>query len=114
MTGPVLGTSLGDSVWGSAGVVLLSWEAVDFGQRKPASTSHSQTSLAKNQAALTELDVASRRDAFLTVLAAVNRFARRAPTSSSQIFSDTVRTLVQNQLRPRRRSRPRPAIATAR
>ena len=35
MSGPVLGTrSLGDSVWGSAGAVLLSWEAVDFGQRK--------------------------------------------------------------------------------
>src|SRR5712692_903370 len=28
MSGPVLGTrSLGDSVWGSAGAVLLSWEA---------------------------------------------------------------------------------------
>ena len=35
MTGPVLGTrSLSDSVWGSAGAVLLSWEAIDFGQRK--------------------------------------------------------------------------------
>src|SRR5207302_5480336 len=35
ISGPALGTrSLGDSVWGSAGGVLLSWEAVDFGQRK--------------------------------------------------------------------------------
>src|SRR5207302_3100006 len=35
ISGPVLGTqSLGDSVWCSAGGVLLSWEAVDFGQRK--------------------------------------------------------------------------------
>src|SRR5205823_10094154 len=35
ISGPVLGTrSLGDSVWGSAAGVLLSWEAIDFGQRK--------------------------------------------------------------------------------
>src|SRR5712671_7960719 len=35
ISGPVLGTrSLGDSVWGSSAGVLLSWEAVDFGQRK--------------------------------------------------------------------------------
>src|SRR5436853_7925051 len=51
MTGPVLGTrSLGDSVWGSAGAVLLSWEAVDFGQRKAGvDVARAQTSLAKNQ-----------------------------------------------------------------
>src|SRR5215217_6486672 len=35
ISGPVLGTrSLGDRVWGSAAGVLLSWEAVDFGQRR--------------------------------------------------------------------------------
>src|SRR5438045_39858 len=33
ISGPVLGTrSLGDSVWGTTAGVLLSWEAVDFGQ----------------------------------------------------------------------------------
>src|SRR5437588_314277 len=49
MSGPVLGTrSLGDSVWGSAGAVLLSWEAVDFGQRKAGvDVARAQTSLAK-------------------------------------------------------------------
>src|SRR5260221_2640642 len=72
MTGPVLGTrSLGDSVWGSAGAVLLSWEAVDFGQRKAGvDVARAQTSLAKNQTALTQLDGASAAaDAFLHVLA---------------------------------------------
>src|SRR5437899_4220399 len=61
MTGPVLGTrSLGDSVWGSAGTVLVSWEAVDFGQRKAGvDVALAQTSVAKNQTALTELDVAA-------------------------------------------------------
>src|SRR2546428_1141716 len=104
MTGPVLGTrSLGDSVWGSAGAVLLSWEAVDFGQRKAGvDTARAQTSLAKNQAALTELDVASAAaDAFLTVLAADESVrAARANVERLQVFANTVRTLVQNQLRP--------------
>src|SRR5260221_3049974 len=104
MTGPVLGTrSLGDSVWGSAGAVLLSWEGVDFGQRRAGvDTARAQTSLAKNQAALTELDVASAAaDAFLTVLAADESVrSARANADRLQIFSNTVRTLVQNQLRP--------------
>ncbi len=104
MTGPVLGTrSLGDSVWGSAGVVLLSWEAVDFGQRKAGvDVALAQTSLAKQQAALTELDVASAAaDAFLTVLAAEESVrAARANVDRLQVFASNVRTLVQNQLRP--------------
>ena len=104
MTGPVLGTrSLGDSVWGSAGAVLLSWEAVDFGQRKAGvDVARAQTSLARNQAALTELDVASAAaDAFLTVLAAEESVrAARANVDRLQVFSNNVRTLVQNQLRP--------------
>src|SRR5437867_3897615 len=73
ISGPVLGTrSLGDSVWGSAAGVLLSWEAVDFGQRKAGvDVARAQTELAKHRVALTELDVASAAaDAFLTVLAA--------------------------------------------
>src|SRR5437762_12821347 len=73
MSGPVQGTrSLGDSVWGSAGAVLLSWEAVDFGQRKAGvDVARAQTLLAKNQSELTELDLTSAASvAFLTVLAA--------------------------------------------
>src|SRR5438552_9377928 len=104
LTGPVLGTrSLGDSVWGSAGAVLLSWEAVDFGQRKAGvDVARAQTSLAKNQTVLTELDVASAAaDAFLTVLAAEESVrAARANVDRLQVFASTVRTLVQNQLRP--------------
>src|SRR5713101_3186980 len=34
ISGPVLGTRSYDSVWGSAAGVQLSWEALDFGQRK--------------------------------------------------------------------------------
>jgi len=104
ISGPVLGTrSLGDSVWGSAAGVLLSWEAVDFGQRKASvDVARAQTELAKNQTALTELDVASAAaDAFLTVLAAEESVrAARANVDRLQIFTSNVRTLVQNQLRP--------------
>src|SRR5438128_7579423 len=104
MTGPVLGTrSLTDSVWGSAAGVLLSWEAVDFGLRKAVvDIARAQTELAKSQAALTELDVASAAaDAYLTVLAADESVrAIRANVARLQVFADNVRTLVQNQLRP--------------
>src|SRR5437868_2563646 len=104
MTGPVLGTrSLSDSVWGSAAGVLLSWDAIDFGQRKASvDVARAQTSLAKAQVALTELDVASAAaDAFLTVLAADEGVqAARANVDRLQVFANAVRTLTQNQLRP--------------
>jgi outer membrane protein len=104
MSGPALGTrSLGDSVWGSAGGVVLSWEAVDFGQRRAGvDAAKAQSSLAKNQTALTELDVASAAaDAFITVLAAEESVrAVRANVDRLQVFANNVRTLVQNQLRP--------------
>jgi outer membrane protein len=104
MTGPVLGTrSLTDSVWGSAAGVLLSWDAVDFGQRKAAvDIAKAQTSLAKQQTALTELDVAAAAaDAFLTVLAADEGVrATHANVDRLEVFGGSVRTLVENQLRP--------------
>ena len=103
ISGPVLGTRSYDSVWGSAAGVLLSWDVVDFGQRRAAvEAARARASLAKAQSALTELDVASAAaDAFLTVLAADESVrATRANVDRLQVFADTVRTLVQNQLRP--------------
>jgi len=104
ISGPVLGTrSLTDSVWGSAAGVLLSWEAVDFGQRKAGvDVARAQTSLARAQTALTELDAAAAAaDAYLTVLAAdESARAARANVDRLQVFANIVRTLVQNQLRP--------------
>src|SRR5262249_53223939 len=92
MTGPVLGTkSLDNSVWGSAGAALLSWEAVDFGLRKATvDVARAQTSLAKNRSTLAELDVASAAaDAFLTVLAADESVrAARANVDRLQIFAN--------------------------
>jgi outer membrane protein TolC len=58
--------------------------------------------VATNQAALTELDVASAAaDAFLTVLAADETVrAVQANVDRLQVFADSVRALVQNRLRP--------------
>src|SRR6266508_4827286 len=103
ISGPVLGTRGADSVWGTAGGVLLSWDAVDFGVRKAnVDVARRQTDAARAQAALTELDVAAAAaDAFLTVLAADESVrAAQANIDRLQVFTTNVRTLVQNQLRP--------------
>jgi len=103
ISGPVLGTRSYDGVWGSAAGVLLSWDAVDFGQRKASvDVARAQSSLAKAQTALAELDVAAAAaDAFLSVLAADESVrAARANVDRLQVFADAVRTLVRNQLRP--------------
>lgn len=103
ISGPVLGTRSSDGVWSSAAGVLLSWEAVDFGQRKAGvDAARAQGTLAQARAALTELDTAAAAaDAFLTVLAADEAVrASRANVERLQVFADAVRTLVDNQLRP--------------
>src|SRR5438093_13130563 len=103
ISGPVLGTRAYDSVWGSAAGVQLSWEALDFGQRKAnVEVARAQSSFAKAQTDLTALDVAAAAaDAFVTVLAADEAVrAIRANVARLQVFADNVRTLVQNQLRP--------------
>ena len=116
MSGPVLGTrSLGDSVWGSAAGALLSWQAVDFGHRAGIDVARAQTSVAKSQTSLTELDAASAVDAFLTVLPRKSRFVRRVRMSIGW-RSATTSARGQNQFRPApinrapRRNWPSPGI----
>jgi outer membrane protein TolC len=103
ISGPVLGTTSMDSVWGSAAGVLLTWEVIDFGLRHASvQAAQAQTTVAKARSELTDLDVgAAAADAFLTVLAADE--AVRAASSNVdrlQVFDGAVRTLVANQLRP--------------
>ena len=103
ISGPVLGTRSYDSVWGSAAGVQLHWEAIDFGQRKAGvDVARAQTSFRTAQSELMQLDVAAAAaDAFLSVLAADETVrAAQANVDRLQVFADTVRTLVQNQLRP--------------
>ena len=103
ISGPVLGTRSYGGVWGSAGGVLLSWDAIDFGQRKAnVDVARAQSSLAKARIELTRLDVAAAAaDAFLTVLAADEAVrAAQANVERMQVFAISVSTLVSNQLRP--------------
>jgi outer membrane protein len=103
ISGPVLGTTTSEGVWGSAAGVLLSWQAVDFGVRKAnVQAARAQAAQANAETALTELDVtAAAADAFVSVLAADEAVrAARANVDRQQTFAESVRTLVQNQLRP--------------
>jgi outer membrane protein len=71
MTGPVLGTNSGQSVWGSAVGTLVSWEPVDFGLRRAsvdaAKAMRDRTNAEGN---VTKLRVAgTAAGAFLTIAA---------------------------------------------
>lgn len=102
ISGPVLGTKSYDSVWGSAGGVLLSWEPFDFGFRKAnTDLSRALTHQAEAVVEVTRLDVASSAaDAFLSVLAAEQTVrAAEANVERLQVFARTVHVLVDNQLR---------------
>lgn len=104
ISGPVLGTqSYGDSVWGTAAGLQLSWNALDFGLRRAnVDVARAQTSLASAEADLTQLDVeATAADSFLTALASDEAVrAAQANVDRLQVFATSVHTLVQNQLRP--------------
>lgn len=103
ISGPVLGTESPDTVWGSAAGALLSWEAIDFGQRKATvDVAHAERALATARNDLTQLDVAAAAaDAFLTVLASDEAVrAARANVDRLEVFANVVRVLVRNQLRP--------------
>src|SRR5258708_6480782 len=103
ISGPVLGTHAYDGVWSSAGGVLLSWEAVDFGLRRAGvDVARAQRTVAEARRDLTQLDVAgAAADAYLTVLAADEAVrAARANVDRLQVFANIVTTLVTNQLRP--------------
>ncbi|HYU80612.1 MAG TPA: TolC family protein [Vicinamibacterales bacterium] len=102
VSGPVLGNETLDGVWSSAGGLLLSWEAIDFGRRAATvDQARAESTLAESERKVTELDVASAAaDAFLQVVAAdATLSAARANVQRLEVFANSVRALVQNQLR---------------
>jgi len=102
ISGPVLGTKSFDSVWGSAGGMLVSWEPFDFGQRKAnVDFARAVTRQAEANVELTRLDVAaSAADAYLTVLASEQTVrAAQANVERMETFANAVHVLVENQLR---------------
>ena len=84
MSGPVIGTNNGGSVWGSATGLLINWQPFDFGLRRAqvasatASRDRANASVERSQ-----LEISSAAaDAFLTLLAA------RQTKSSAQVAVD--------------------------
>ncbi|MBZ5515529.1 MAG: TolC family protein [Acidobacteriia bacterium] len=103
ISGPVLPSTSGRSVWGSAAGLLFTWEPFDFGYRH--ATVNSARSLEQQSAAqqeVTRLAVATNAlDAFFDLLAAEeNVRVAEANVRRWQIFNTSVHTLVDNQLRP--------------
>ena len=102
ISGPASDSASSSSIWGSAGGLLLSWEAFDFGLRG-ASVDLARTLVTRANAGaeLTRLDVGVRTaDAFLRLAAAQETVrAARANVERQQVFAESVAALVKNQLR---------------
>jgi outer membrane protein len=118
VSGPVLGTQTHDGVWSSAGGLLLSWEAFDFGRRGTAvDVAKADAGAADARRRVTELEIAAgTADAFLRVVAARAALdAVQANMRRLEVFANTVRALVENELRAgAERSRAEAELATAR
>lgn len=103
MSGPVIGTNNGGSVWGSAAGLLISWQPFDFGVRganiRAATSIRDRTSAANQQ---TQLDVAiSAADAYMTVVASQSaRTAALAAVNNWETLRKTIHALVSSELRP--------------
>jgi outer membrane protein TolC len=103
MSGPVLTSTSGESVWGSAAGALFSWEPFDFGLRH-ATVAGAEAAVARARAgeALTRLDVQTAvGTAFLNIVGAQRAVAAlQADFDRRDLLSRAVHTLVDNQLRP--------------
>ncbi len=103
LTGPVLATASGESIWGTAAGAFFSWEAVDFGLRR-AGVDRAEAALARARAGetVTRLDVQTAvANAFLAVAAAERTVAAaQADVDRRDVLMRSVQALVDNQLRP--------------
>jgi outer membrane protein TolC len=103
MTGPVLGTNSGQSVWGSAVGALVSWEPIDFGLRGASvDVAKATRDRANAEVNVTKLQVAgTAADAFLTIAAAEQTVvAAKAGVERAQVLEQVIGTLAKNELRP--------------
>jgi outer membrane protein len=103
MSGPVIGSNNGGSVWGSATGLLVNWQPFDFGVRH----ANVQASLAaRDEAAAalqrSQLDVGTAAaDAFLTLIAAQQtEKSAAAAVDSWDVLLRSIHALASSQLRP--------------
>jgi outer membrane protein TolC len=103
MSGPVIGSNNGGSVWGSATGLLVNWQPFDFGLRHAnvqAATAAKNKASAAVQRSQLEVSTAAA-DAYLTVLAATQtKKAAQAAVDSWETLRQSVHALVAAQLRP--------------
>jgi outer membrane protein TolC len=103
MSGPVLSSTSGQSIWGSATGALFSWEPVDFGLRD-ATVRGAEAAVVRARAdeAMTRLDVQSAVGAtFLAVVEAEQAVAAvGADVARRDVLARAAHTLADNQLRP--------------
>jgi outer membrane protein TolC len=103
MSGPVIGSNNGGSVWGSATGLLVNWQPFDFGARhanvQAAMAAHDKAAAAND---LTHLQVGlASADAYLTVLAAGQmRIAAQSAVDNWETLRQSVHALAASELRP--------------
>jgi outer membrane protein TolC len=102
ISGPVLGTNDGTSVWGSAAGILVSWEPFDFGRRgalvRSAEATRRRAQLSAERARFETITATAA--AFLTVIASEQTVqAAQAAVDRAQILVRSVRALVNAKLR---------------
>ena len=103
MTGPVLGTNNGGSVWGSAAGLLVIWQPFDFGLRHANVTA---ARAGKDRAAatsdLTQLEVsAAAVDAYISLIAAKQtEKAALAALDSWDVLLRSIHAMTMAELRP--------------
>jgi outer membrane protein len=103
MSGPVIGTNNGGTVWGSATGLLANWQPFDFGLRRANVTAAAAArDKARAGTERTELEVtAGSADAFLTELASIStETAATAAVQNWDTLQTSIHALVSAQLRP--------------
>lgn len=103
ISGPVLPSASGDTVWGSAAGGLLSWEAVDFGLRRAmVREAEAAVERARAEEGLTRLAVQNAVGAaFLDVVSADHGLrTAEADVQRREVLARAAHTLADNQLRP--------------
>jgi outer membrane protein len=103
MSGPVIGSNNGGSVWGGATGLLVNWQPFDFGMRHAkVESAAAARDRANADAQRTQLEVSSAAaDAFLTVLAAGQaQSAAQVAVDNWETLRKSIHALTTAELRP--------------
>jgi outer membrane protein len=103
MSGPVIGTNNGGSVWGSAAGLLVNWQPFDFGMRHAkVESAAAARDRANANVQRSQLEVSNAAaDAFLTVLAAGQaQNAAQVAVDNWETLRKSIHALTAAELRP--------------